>query len=487
VNVRLLQVVALTVALAGVADGQVTAVKRVGPPRPEPKPTALSLSPAGEPRPALRYRLLPLSSELTPGNAAPVYLRIRHELSTGYKEMQDEVSRLRELPFDQLPKEEARKLVDQWAPRLRQIHYGARRQFCDWGYTLPEERENAIEILLPDAQEMRVWARLLKLKARVEIAEGKRDDAVETLQTGLAFGRHVAEGPFLINGLVGIAICQLMLEELETLIGQPGAPNLYWALTALPRPMISLRTALETEEILGENLIPELAELRDPEGRRTDDEWASLLRRLHARVTKVGGKLHSYGQDTPQLKILRELSLAALRAQALPEAERYARDRLGWSDVEVKAATADQKVALYLAGRYRELRDDLFKTASLGPLDARAVRARTDAARDAAKREPAVGLFVELMPAVEAAVVSQARLDRRIAALRLIEAIRLHADASGGRLPETLDEIKLVPVPADPLRNRPFDYTRDVETARLDAPADPFPPPALSYTLSLRK
>ena len=40
------------------------------------------------------------------------------------------------------------------------------------------------------------------------MAEGKLDDCVGTLETGLAFVRHVGEGPFLINALVGMAIAR---------------------------------------------------------------------------------------------------------------------------------------------------------------------------------------------------------------------------------------------------------------------------------------
>ena len=160
------------------------------------------------------------------------------------------------MPFDQFPVAEARKLVDRWGSRLEQMEFGARRQTCNWNYTLPEQRERAIEILLPDVQELRNWARLLALKARVEIAEHKYDDAIRTIETGLAFSRHLAEGPFLINQLVGIASAHMMLDRVEELVVQPDAPNLYWALTALPRPLIDVRRAMETEQKMGEWMHP---------------------------------------------------------------------------------------------------------------------------------------------------------------------------------------------------------------------------------------
>ena len=77
----------------------------------------------------------------------------------------------------------------------------------------------------------------------------------------------------------------MMLAPCDELIAQPGAPNLYWALTTLPRPLVNLRNHLEVEQKLVENLIPELteAELARP---RTDAEWTSLLSRMHEGIVK---------------------------------------------------------------------------------------------------------------------------------------------------------------------------------------------------------
>jgi hypothetical protein len=65
-----------------------------------------------------------------------------------------------------------------------------------------------------------------------------------------------------------------------------------------------------------------------------------------------------------------------------------------------------------------------------------------------------------------------AGLDRRIAALRTIEAVRLHLTEKG-KLPEKLDDITVVPVPTDPLTGKPFEYRRDGAAARLIVSAPP--------------
>ena len=91
-------------------------------------------------------------------------------------------------------------------------------------------------------------ARLLALEARIEISRGQLTQALETIKTGLAIGRHAAEGPTFVNGLVGVAINFVMLHQLELLQQQSDCPSLYWSLAAFPAPCIDLRKASESEQ-----------------------------------------------------------------------------------------------------------------------------------------------------------------------------------------------------------------------------------------------
>ena len=66
---------------------------------------------------------------------------------------------------------------------------------------------------------------------------------------------------------------------------------------------------------------------------------------------------------------------------------------------------------------------------------------------------------------------AELRIDRHVAALRVIEAIRLHAAAhDGAARPSRWIEITEVPVPEDPATGEPFDTTA---TADLRDPARP--------------
>ncbi len=63
------------------------------------------------------------------------------------------------------------------------------------------------------------------------------------------------------------------------------------------------------------------------------------------------------------------------------------------------------------------------------------------------------------------------RSNRRVVALQCIEAIRLYAAAHNGKFPNELSDITQVPVPNDPVRQKPFVYRCTGYNAVLEAPA----------------
>jgi hypothetical protein len=79
------------------------------------------------------------------------------------------------------------------------------------------------------------------------VQDKRFDKAVQSMQTGLAMARHVADSPILIQALVGTAIANLMLQPAEEWIGSPDSPNLYWALAVLPQPFIVTAPARQGE------------------------------------------------------------------------------------------------------------------------------------------------------------------------------------------------------------------------------------------------
>lgn len=94
-----------------------------------------------------------------------------------------------------------------------------------------------------------------------------------------------------------------------------------------------------------------------------------------------------------------------------------------------------------------------------------------------------------LRPAHDRVRLLTKRLSRDLAALQCIEALRLHAAAHQGHLPQTLDQITQWKIPNDPIAEKPFDYSYGDGTAILKGP----PPKggsareAIQYELTIAK
>ena len=90
----------------------------------------------------------------------------------------------------------------------------------------------------------------LKVRFRAEVALGRFDDAIRTAKTMFAMSRHLGEHPTLIGNLVGIVVANAAIGPLEEMLEQPGCPNLYWALTNLPHPLVPLDKGMEGERVM---------------------------------------------------------------------------------------------------------------------------------------------------------------------------------------------------------------------------------------------
>jgi hypothetical protein len=461
----------------------VAAVSALAQDSPEEEATQLTLSSAAAPSPALKYKLMPELMDQTPGNAALEYYRafspdwwgtIR-ETKTWMK-----IDDARQAPFKDFPRKEMA-----WIENLRmleQVDRAARREYVDWGMG-ERLRRDGINLLLPDVQSLRNIATLLAVRARVQIAEDRFDKAVYTLQSGLALAHHAGDGVILIQDLVGMAIAAQMLAQLEELIQRPGAPNFYWALADLPRPFFDMRKALQGEKLWASGTIPELYTLETT--RLTPEQQQKLLQ-------LVGGGLEALFGGRPNWKPNwnNRLMGTLFVLHAYPESKQ-ALIAEGRKPEEVEALPALQVVLIHSLHIYQRLQDDLFKSYGLSYWEAQPLMKQADERIRQARRRLEGMPFIDFLPAIQKVMAAGVRTDRRIAALRCIEAIRIYAAAHDGKLPTTLDAITEVPVPIDPVIGKAFTYRVSGERATLYAP----PPPGeqatshntLNYELTLRR
>ena len=466
-------------------------------------PTPIAIHPAAEPDPALKYRLVPERRGLVPGNAAVFYHRAILMFKTREAQSRTEgdtaspaetteqaLSKWSYAPIGEIPVEEVRARLDPFANVLKEVELGAKRLDCDWEFDL---RREGASLLISEIQETRSLARLVTVKARVAIRDGRTDEAMHWIEVGFVLGRHVAHGPTVIQGLVGLAINSVMANVLKDLIGASGTPSLYWALADRPRPFLDMRYPMEGERYILEDELPGLEELDRgiwslDEARRFADE---MQRKLYGFV--AGEPIPGGGAAVPSgmPDLARRLGIAAMAARIYPEARR-ALIAEGRPEAEVEAMPVVQVATIYTYRAYRRRRDDMYKWMNL-PYKISFDRFdwSDGATLDQKLANPMLAIFLAMMPALHQARLAALRLDRQLDALQCVEAIRLYAQAHGGELPESLEAIAEAPAPLDPITGHPFSYERKGDSATLSAPFPPggpnHPTYAIHYLLTLVK
>jgi len=443
------------------------------------KSVPLTVSPAKEPTSALKWRLLPPLRDLRPGNAAFCYQRAHNpEIFAGLQRHPDyqNYSDWLTQPLNKFPADKARALLP--AAVLRDVDEGARRLHCDWEL-IERLRKDGFSTLLPEVQMTRVYGSLLALRARLEIHDRQYDRAIRSLQSGYALARHVAEGPTLINALVGIAIAGQMDRQLETLLEQPDAPNLYWSLTNLPRPFIDTRRGLEGEGLMVDAMFPNIRDTLQktrPRPFSTDEIQTGL-----------DGLANIAGGQT-EVRVL----VALYAAKVYPEAKKFSLAN-GWTEENLAALPVTQVALMFAVTDYDRHLEDTIKWAGVPYWEARPRFAELTKRLADAKRDSALspGMLAQLiLPAVHNVALAQVRAERKHAALRCVEALRLHAAEHNGRLPAALADIKAVPVPSDPATGTAFSYRVEGTTAHLEGGAPEGEPASerntLHYEITLR-
>jgi hypothetical protein len=437
------------------------------PPAPadEPPVVRLMVSPAAEPVPALKYRLLPTLAEQTPGNAALDY---SHAVNRDMPRFdQNKVNRPNswlDLPPDRLPVKELETTLASYARALTDLERASHREICDW--QLPVSRDG-FNTNLDDFQNLRIPVRVLALKARLQIARGDLDGALSTIATTFKVSRDCNQGRLFITSLIACAIAGINRDTIQAFVQHPQAPNLYWALTHLPSPLIEYREALDVEAMAVDYEFPQLAVFRSrrlsaEEARHQSDE---LLARWF-RDTRFFGEGSAKTLEEARAKFA-SAARAANDKQSLLDA--------GWSYADV-AAMAPEQIAWLISDRHwRICRDELVKWAGVPAPQALAGTQRSQERFKeflSAETNPLADFeFVKFMPTT-ALLGAVARRDRVIAFLRVVEALRMYAATHEGKLPSALEAIEAVPIPVDALSGKPFVYRLNADgTADLETPA----------------
>ncbi len=204
--------------------------------------TELTLHPVKSTEHAQKLRLLPTAEEQTIADAVPLYQEAIKSLPDNFPQQQ--FSEWRKLPPDQLPVEQVELELIKLKPTLDLVSQAVRCKQCNWPFIKPEQVQQQV---MDDLSKFRQFAFILDIKARLQIGQGKYDQAIDTIKTSLTMAKHLGDAPSLIQGMVGIAIAKLNTDMIEQLIQSDNAPSLYRALENLPQPFIDINKAIKIE------------------------------------------------------------------------------------------------------------------------------------------------------------------------------------------------------------------------------------------------
>jgi hypothetical protein len=405
----------------------------------------LRVHPMPLPMPALKYQLLPELGELKPGNPAQNYLKCFMEQRPffyGAKSTADR-ARYQTMALADLPLNE---LKSYGGNALRQADWAARLDTLDWE-ALERVQRGDFDNQAGELGPLQILISALNVRFRAEIGQKRFEDAIRTAKTKFALARHLGEYPTEVANQVGLWAASQTLAGIEEMAQQPGCPNLYWALSDLPSPLVEVRKGVQGQRATVAAL---LRPLRD-DAPMTESE-------LETFVSRQSGVL-SFAREQagrPPWKIRAFLQEKANDPGRVDLARRRLAEA-GSARERINKLPALQVILLDDERRYELERDARVKLLAVPIWQVGVSPSENDRER---------GVFTDFLPDVNRLRLAQGRLQQQIAALRHVEALRNHAAEHDGQLPAKLADLS-VPPPLDPITGRSFDYTVESGTVHI--------------------
>ena len=430
---------------------------------------SFELTPAAPPTPALKYQFMfDDAGDRLPGNAAILYLDSVLLLDA---DTRDKIrSAFEAYKTDRKTFGSVADSIDA-TNALKEVELAGRRVDCNWESPFGEM---GWETLLPHLEPMlQGVGRLLWVRAHRQIEQGKTDEAIQTIRLGYEMADKIGREGTLVSALVALAVSGMMDDCVVELTSGPEAPNMFWALSELPRRQKALRHSLDVESQWALRPVPNLASVRSGK-QLSAKQWGDVFADIQRLVAIDAGNGHAQLPD-----VVKDASKETIERA---KSEYAATHHL--SAKQVAEADLISVLGEYYFRQYEIAYDEWSKYRGL-PYPALIEKAKAyDSWSKKLKAEQRSNLLVQTLPVMTGAVEKFARSDRRLAALTAVEALRAYAAANGGKLPERLDEIVETPVPLNPMTGKPFEYAVTNGVATI---SDATPGNQLKYSVKVRK
>lgn len=374
--------------------------------------------------------------------------------------------------------EDAREIVRESKDVFMLLKTASQCEKCVFGNSLHEK--DLYTSPFTELQHFRGFARLLRVKVRLEIHEGRYDEAVESLKIGFHLARHIGEQPTILYPLVGIAIRGIFMADLHELMERPDSPNLYWAISAQPNPFFTPWLGFRAEEHALLMLIPSLKKAVQSPDSMDDAEWIFLYDRLEKMIDEMDEDTDDLGDSESSPPINKDDCITAARKWL---------EKSGKTTAEIEAIVPEKAVMLHFMAEYRLIWDDFFKAVYM-PLGEKIVdddtlydkyfRAGENSPISSPMTNKLAGVFISSVYAMRKA---HQRTQILYDGSRMAEAISLYMHENDGKMPESLDKITSVPLPCvDPFTGKPFVYEFSDGIGKIAVPGS-----ALPFTIIFEK
>ncbi len=407
-----------------------------------------------------RYRLKVMPNETVHGNAAMNYASAFSGYSffkndrANFKEFKEDYSEWSggKISLSDIPLEKLKVACSRFDEFIDDhIAVATRCRECDWGIAIEDMRgKQLLQMEFPAIRSASSISWTLVLKTRAAIKQGEFEKATELLRMHYTLAQNVSR---LNDSIAILTAAQCLSRANMTLlefVAQPNAPNMYWAIAQLPHPIISDVAAMETRLAMFENLVPEFTEI--DESQWSDQRWKRVAMEVFetlADAKTLGSASGETGEKMDAEALFLKASLAGVTT---------AKKRLlaaGTDAMKIEKMSVSQIMLLDAKHEYEKAKSE-FQTMIYMPIpDSILMQRRRNEAYSPESLQNNLGANIFNTFGPLNLHLQVAEVQQELDLIRIIEAMRLHA-AETGSLPLSLDEIKSVSIPLDPVTGKPF-------------------------------
>jgi len=214
-------------------------------------PVKLTIYPAKAGELEKKYQLTVKPEDQIDGDAVPLYEKAVKSIPKDFN--QEQIRDWLKLPVEQFPQQQAEEELQKYLESLKLAVRATRCKECNWPEWKPGDQPM-------EPSGYRKLAFILELWARLEISRRGYEGATIAMRTAFVTARDLGQAPTIIQGLVGAAVGGVMCREVEQFVQAKDSPNLYRALASLPRPLVDMEKAIESEQKASPGFLRKLAE-----------------------------------------------------------------------------------------------------------------------------------------------------------------------------------------------------------------------------------